>query len=358
MKKFLVSVGMCFGILAVCGGIVYWAAGAFAAKEAARANGVTETQIPNVKVQVLTAGVVEDRFTLTGTIDAWENVTLSSEVSGKIEARPIETGDLVKQGQDLFRIDTQALQTKFEQAEAQARWATQEFDRARKLADRGVSAVREQDSAVASRDVADAEVRATEILLRKSIVKAPFDGVVAELYSKQDEFSDVGNPLVRLVQVDRVKLRVGVPERDVSYFKAGDTVAVTLDAIADRMFSGVIHLIAPTADSVTHTFGTEIALDNADGCFKPGMIARAQLVRRTFAESIVAPLFATALIDDKRFVFVEKDGVAELRAVEVGVVQASNVQITSGLQTGDRLIVVGQRDARPGGRVNVIETVE
>jgi membrane fusion protein (multidrug efflux system) len=87
------------------------------------------------------------------------------------------------------------------------------------------------------------------------------------------------------------------------------------------------------------------------------MIARANLVRQTYPGAIVVPIFATVLLDDQRFVMVERDGIAEVRPVEAGVVQGSMVQITKGVSPGDRLIVVGHKDVRPGERVNVTETL-
>ena len=357
MKKFVITVVLCVCIVAIGGLVVYSASAKYAEREAARADNSHEKRVPNVKVQVLEPGLLEDKFTVTGTIDGWENVTVSAEAGGKVEWKGVDVGDAVKKGQELFRIDTDAMQTRYEQAKARARLAAQEYERAQRLSTTGVATQRDQDSATANRDVAEADLRAMEIQLRKSVARAPADGVVARIFSKQDEFTDVGKPLVNVVQLERVKMRVGIPERDVPYFKMGDTVHVQLDALPDRTFDGAIHLIAPAADLVTHTFEAEIAMDNADGCLKPGMIARAHLVRKQYVDAIAVPIFSTALINDKRFAMVERDGKAELREVEVGVIQGSNVHVTKGLRAGDRLIVVGQRDARPGEPVNVTETL-
>jgi membrane fusion protein (multidrug efflux system) len=211
---------------------------------------------------------------------------------------------------------------------------------------------------VANRDVAEANLRTLQIRVKKSITTAPFDGTVAHAFMEKDEFTDVGKPLVRLVQLDRVKVTLGVPEHDILRFKVGDPVKIRLDALQDREFTGTIHELAPAADLSTHTFQTEIAVDNSEGLIKPGMIARAGLVRGTYPDSIVIPIFAAALIEDKRVVFIEKDGKAELRQIETGVIQGSSVQVTKGLAPGDHLIVVGQRDVRPGEPVKVQETLQ
>ncbi len=357
MRRVLISALICCAIVAV-GGMVILAAW-FDWKNAEASNSNNHAvRTPNVKVKVLETEELRDRLTLTGTVYPWQDVTVSAEVTGNIDWKAVEDGDAVTQGQEMFRIDSDALQAALEQAEAQARLAGQEYDRVRRLLDRGASTRQDEDSAVATRDVASASLRATRIQVEKSVVRAPLDGVVDRVFQEQDEFVDAGASLARVVQVYKVKVKVGIPERDVPSFSEGDKVTVRLDAYPDRTWEGTIHVIAPTADLTTHTFTAEIAVDNPDGCMRPGMIARADMVRAVHPDSIVIPIFSAFLLDDQRYVFVERDGTAELRPIEVGVVQGNAVQVTGGLSPGERLIVVGQRDVRPGEAVKVQEIVQ
>ncbi len=325
--------------------------------EAKANNGNPNERAPNVNVRVLQLCTLEDTLNLTGTVEPWQDVVLSAETPGRIEWRDAEAGQSVTEGMPLFRVDTESLQAMLDQAQAQLKLAGQELERSQRLLDRGAGTPQKQDSAVANRDVADANVRALQIRVRKSVIKSPFAGVIDRVFVKKDEFTDVGKPLIRLVQLHKVKVELGVPEREILHFKLRDPVKIRLDAIPDRQFAGTIHEVAPTADMTTHTFKMEIEVDNPDGLIKPGMIARIALIRGSYANSIVIPLFASALIEDKRFVFVENAGKAEMREIETGVVQGSTVQVTKGLAPGDHLIVVGQRDVRPGEPVKVQETL-
>ena len=169
---------------------------------------------------------------------------------------------------------------------------------------------------------------------------------------------DVGAPLARIVQVHKVKVSVGIPERDISFFAEGNTATVTLDALQGRSFAGVIHRIATTAEAATLTFIAEIEVDNPDGAIKPGMVARVALVRKSYPDSIIVPLFSILSLENMRFVFVEENGAAHGRPIQVGVLQDNTIQVTEGLRAGDRLIVSGQRDLKDGDPVNVIEVVE
>jgi membrane fusion protein, multidrug efflux system len=356
MKKTIISLAICVAIVGLCVAcIAVVLRGRSSEAEAARAP--MPKRIPNVSVQVLKHETLEDRLVLTGTVRCWEDVTVSSETTGKAEWKGIEEGQEVKAGEVLYRINTESVQARYDQAEAQGKLAKQEYERAKRLVERGVATAQDLDSAVANRDVADANLRLLRIQLDQSVVKAPFDGVVDAVLKDQDEFVDTGMALARLVQVDRVKICVGIPERDVIHFAKADAVRVTLDAFPGREFEGRIHRIATTADLATHTFTAEVELANDDGVIRPGMIARVSLVRDVYPESLVIPLFASMLLDESRYVFVEQGSVAALRPIQAGLIQGSTMQVTEGLEPGEHLIVVGQYDARDGEPVNVQEVL-
>lgn len=315
-------------------------------------------KIPNVKVQILKTATLEDSLMLTGTVEPWEDLTLSAEIPGKIEWQGADEGDTVKAGQGLFKIDTSTVQAAVDQATAQHKLTIQEYERQERLSKGGMSTPQARDRALADRDVAAANVRAAEVRLAKSAVKSPIDAVVDRIRKKKDEFVDNGTPLVRLVQIHKVKVVVGIPERDVTFFAVGNPVNVAFDALPGKAVTGRIHRIGTTAEMATHTFTTEIELDNRERDLKPGMVARASLVRKAFPEAIAVPVFSVISLENQRFVFVEDGGIARVRPVEVGILRGSFVQVTGGLSAGERLIVVGQRDARDGAPVKVQEVLE
>jgi membrane fusion protein (multidrug efflux system) len=314
--------------------------------------------VPPVKVRVLEAAALEDTLQLTGGVQPWLDLILSAEGNGPVESLSVDEGDRVAKGDELARIDTAMLQARQAQAQAQLKLAEQELKRVSRLGQSGVTTQRDSDNAIASRDVASAAARTLDIQLKKSVLTAPVEGIVERVFVDENEFTDTGKPLVRIVQTDKVKVSVGVPERDVLAFEEGAPVTVTIDALPEHEFQGCIHYIATVADPMTRTFTAEIEVDNSKGLIKPGMIARASLVRRVYEDAIVVPIFATVLLDQQRYVLVEEDGVAKLKAIETGVIQGNVVQITEGLEPGDRLIVVGQRDARPDAQVHVTEVLE
>lgn len=307
----------------------------------------------NVRVQVLEPTTLEDTLMLTGSISPWEEVTLSAELSGSIEWQGVDDGELVDAGQELLRIDTESLRARHGQAVAQLKLADQELTRVQALSRNGVSSPQELDRAQANRDVAASDMRVSEIALTKSVVKAPLRGVADRVYGEVGEFVDVGTSLIRIVQVDRVKVVVGIPEKEVPLFSVGDAIGVSVDALPGEVFSGHIYRIATTAEGSTRTFATEIEVANGEGMLRPGMIARVKLVRNTYPDAIAIPIYSVISLDDRHIVFVEADGKASARQIEVGFYQSNVVHVTGGLEAGDRLIVVGQRDLRDGQPVQV-----
>jgi membrane fusion protein, multidrug efflux system len=351
--KHFISLILCAAIIG--GGVfVVYIASMVAPKKSEAAEQAPPAKVPNVHIQVLESTTINDVVPLTGRLEPWEHVVISSEAVGKVEWRGVEENQKVTQGQELYRIDTTAVQTVHDQAAARHKLTLQEVDRAQHLQEKGASSPQNLDRASTERDVAAADLNAVKLRLEKSVVKAPFDGVIDKLFKKQGEFTDMGAPLVVVIQVTKVKVVVGVPERDISHFSVGNKVPVELDAFQGKTFEGIIHRIAASGDVLTHTFGTEIELPNPNELLRPGMTARVKLVRQSFPNAVAVPIFSVIPMENQRFAIVEESGVARVRLIETGVLQGSLVQVTKGLQAGEHLIVAGQRDVRDGEKVHVM----
>lgn len=351
--KTVLSFMLCLAIMGLGAGVVV-TVNALWPKETVLASAEDRPRV-NVHVKVLQPEQVEDVLLLTGRIDPWEERVISAEVAGKVEWQGIEEGDVFARGQEILKIDTAWYVAAHEQAQAQSELAAQELERMQGLKRGGVSSPQDLDRAVTQKKVASSDVVASSTQLEKAVVRAPMAGVVDKLHIKKNEWADRGQPLVRLVQVDKVKAIIGIPERDVSRLTVGDLVAITLDALPGASFQGKIFRIATSADRLTRTFNTEVELDNAERLLKPGMTVRARFVRDTFPDAIAVPIFSVISVENQRFAAIEENGVARVRPIEVGILQGDRVQVTQGLQAGERLIVAGQHDVHDGEPVNVME---
>jgi membrane fusion protein (multidrug efflux system) len=165
------------------------------------------------------------------------------------------------------------------------------------------------------------------------------------------EYADIGKPLVDIVNIDKIKINVQVPELDVRYVKKGQPTPIKIDAFADQTIIGTVDFVAFKADPATKTFLVRSVIDNASHDIRPGMIGRVVFVRRIIPDAIAAPLFSIVDKGGERIVFVEEDGIAQSRTISIGVIEGDRIQITSGLEAGDHLIVKGHTEVEDGMKV-------
>lgn len=352
MKRGLITIALC--ALLIVGGIgVTMVFAGRAPDDTAEAAPIKEVVRRNVAIEIVEPATVYDRFYISGRIEPWEAVTLSAETRGKIEWQGIDEGERVQTGQELFKINRTSIQAQLDQANADAVLAEQELERARALEREGLSATQDYERTMNQQVATAAALRLLEIEYARSVIAAPWDGVVDRVEKEAGEFVDVGTDLIHLVQIDKVKALLGVPEREITHVASGDTVQLHLDAYPERDFEGAVYRIGTSADPVTRTFAVEVAVPNTEGLLKPGMLVRGAIVRKTYPEAVTVPLFAIVSRGDSRVVFVEKDGVVHATPVELNAVQGDRVHVLSGLEPGDRIVVMGHRELTDGEAVLV-----
>jgi len=322
-------------------------------KTAGAASAPAELPTVPVRIEVLQPSVVEDTLYLTGRLFAWEEAVISAEMAGAVDWRGVERGARVQKGQELFHVDVRSIRALLNQAEARHTQAKQALERARNLHERGVGTQQSLDQAIIDESILASELENARIQHEKSVVRAPFDGLVDVLDREVGEFVDAGTALLRLIRTDPINAAIPVPEADIRYFEVGSNVVLSVEALPGEVFEGGIFRIATSADTLTRTFGVEVAIENPDMRLKPGMTVRARLVRREFHDAITAPLFSIISMENQRFAVVEEDGEAHIRHIEVGRIVGDRVHVTRGLSAGERLIVTGHRDLREGQRVTV-----
>jgi len=156
-----------------------------------------------------------------------------------------------------------------------------------------------------------------------------------------------GTPLFRLVDIDSLRLRLGVSQADVARLGPGARVRVSVDALGGRSFEGRIRSICPEADEATRTFAVEVVLANPEGRpLKDGFVVRAALVLDRREEALAVPREAVLRRGEESYVFVADDSVAVKRAVQVGPMVGDLHRIDDGLRPGERVVVVGMQNLK------------
>ncbi len=318
--------------------------------EPEKANQPRAVQVAVARVQ---PSPIRDVLVLPGETEAWQDVRVASDIAGRVEWIGPKEGARVREGELIAKIDVSALKVALEKAEAALKLADELYQRRRQLFDRKIINQEELDRAVTERTLAEGNLKQAKVEYERGFTRSPISGHVNYLFVDEGEFVDRGKPLADIVNVDRIKVNVNVPELDVRYLKVGQTAAVRIDAFPDQSLEGKIDFVAYKADQATKTFHVKVLIDNSSHAIRPGMIARVGFLKRIITDALVSPIFALVDKGGERILFVEKDGVAHARTVSIGVIEGDRIQITKGLEPGDHLIVTGQTEVEEGMKVQV-----
>ena len=315
----------------------------------------TSPEVPAipVSVEIVEPVTLRDVIFLPGETEASEDVKVAANTAGPVDWIGPREGQKVNKGDLLIKIDVSALKASLDHAEAAYKLAGDLYQRRLRLYDNKIIAREELDQSETQRTLALTDLEQIKVRYNHGFPKSPITGIVNHLYLDVGEYADIGKPIAEIVNIDKIKINVRVPELDVRFVKKGQQTSVKIDAFPDRTLIGTVDFVSFKADPATKTFLVRSIIDNPDHDIRPGMIGRVAFVRRAIADAVAAPLFALVDKGGERIVFVEKDGVAQSRTISIGVIEGDRVQITSGLKVGDHLIVKGQTEVEDGMKVIV-----
>jgi membrane fusion protein (multidrug efflux system) len=311
----------------------------------------------NVAVDILKQRDVEETFALPGTLEAWEDITLSLEQPGTILWIGPSEGDRLKAGDEILRIDKEALLAQHASNGTDFDIRKKQLERADSLLKEQLISERERENVYQAFQSANTSLTETRIALEKSTLISPIEGILDRLFVDRGEYGNVGAPAAVIVKIDKLKVVVDVPEKDVPYTKTGQRVKVFPAGVNGKGVgrSGRIIHVSYLANEMTRTYRSKIEISNRDGFLRPGMIVRVKFVRRIIRDALVVPLYAVIDRDGQKFVFVEEDGTAVIRQVRLGPIINGTVVVFGGIQAGEHLVVKGQQLLADGGSVRVVE---
>jgi membrane fusion protein (multidrug efflux system) len=263
----------------------------------------------------------------------------------------------VRSGEEILRIDTELLEAQHSRNKVDLELKEKQLERVNSLLSEKLVSEKEFDEANHDVQTARTALKQSSIALRKSTLVSPIDGILDRLYVDRGEYGNPGTPAAVVVKIDKLKVNVDVPEKDVSNVKSGQRVKVlpALVNVSGIGRSGRIIHVSYLADENTRTYRTRIRIDNSDGFLRPGMIVRVEFVRSVIEDAIVVPLYAVMDREGVKSVFVEEDGTAVKREVHLGPIINGKVVVFGGVQEGERLVVKGQQLLLDGGPVKVVE---
>ncbi len=317
---------------------------------------VSEPAPVNVTVMdVVSENEFADTFDLPAVVEPNRIVTISAEVDGRIESIPIAEGCKVKTGDLLVQLNTDLLQPQYEMAVAQLERNEIEHQRMVNLVENDATAQSDLDNATTNLAVSKAQVAEIGARLERSRILSPTNGVLNETLVEEGEYIQPGMPVAEIVDNDTVKVVAEIPERDISFFKTGDKVCVYVDyQRKEKILTGTITFISELADQLTRSTRIEVTLPNKEKIMRSGQIVRVSLTRQVLDDVILIPLSSVIPMEDGYVVYVANSTQAKRCEVELGTIKQDKVQVISGLELGDKLIISGHRFVVPGQKINIV----
>jgi len=313
-----------------------------------------DKNLPVVKVNSIITTQFEQDFTVVGTVKPYETATLSAVEGGLIVYLSKDKGNYVRKGETVVRIKKDIEYASYEQAVTQYELAKSNFERIKNLYEQGAASEQDYTNAGYNLELTEDAVDILQARLTNSVVRSPINGVIEAKFMNKGEVTGPGTPILKVVDISRVKISAGIPERYVNDINKGARVKITFDVFPGEEFYGIINFISPTLGSQNRTFEIEIVIKNPSGRIKPEMSANVEITKLSIDEAIVLPQDQIIDFGQEKYVFVLENDAAKRRNITLGGRNGNMVMIGSGLNPGDKLIIEGFQSLADGDKVKVI----
>lgn len=311
------------------------------------------TAIP-VKVAPVERRTISDYLQTTGALEAENEVDIVARTSGPIVALQTEEGRRVEKGQVLAKIDDRELRAELELARVSVEETRAAFERARTSYEAEILSANDFEVTKARYETAKAQLESREIQLSYTDIRAPFSGQVIERAIKFGEYVANGTRLFRISDFDPLLCPVQVPEKDLSRISLGQAAQIRVEAFPGETFDAEVLRVNPVIDQSTGTFKVTLQV-RGRGRLRPGMFASVFLEVASNEGALVIPKRSLVLEGVGDTVYVFADGAASRREVELGFEESEFVEVTSGLDGSEQVIVLGQDSLTEGTPIYILD---
>jgi membrane fusion protein (multidrug efflux system) len=289
-----------------------------------------------------------------GDVQAGESVVLRPEITGRIASIRFEEGHKVKAGDVLVELNSEEQRAALAQSQASVQVQQQGFQRIREVKVRNLVSQQQYDEALAQLQNAQALLEGDKFRLSRTVLHAPFDGIIGLRQVSIGDYVSPGQALVNLESLDPIKLDFRLPEKYASKVVKGLRVEVTVEAWPNRVFTGEILAVDPKLDEATRTLKARAKLTNADLALKPGMFARVLLSLGAARPALFVPEQAIEVKGSKTTLYRIVDGKVVLTTVKTGDRHPGSVEIIDGVAAGEWVVTDGQLKLHDGMPVTII----
>ncbi len=319
--------------------------------------------LPRVRVEKPQRKSVSSELQLNGDVLPWEQATLYSKVAGYLKEIKVDKGDWVRRGDLLAIIDDRETEKEYERAVADFHLQEITNNRLQEALPKTPDLVSKQDvdAAEAKYESAKAAMERLKVLVDYATIRAPFSGVITQRWVDPGAMIQAANTsmnamaIVKIVSMDKLRIRVDVPESEVPLVKVGTKAMVSVRELPGQEFEGTVARFGVALEQSTRTMQAEIDLPNSKHTLRPGMFT--QVTLHLLAEENALTLPAAALVIEKNqtFVYCVEQNTVKKKSVVIGADDGVRPVIAQGL-TGEELVIVsGKESVVDGAKVNPIQ---
>jgi membrane fusion protein (multidrug efflux system) len=310
--------------------------------------------IIDVEVVEVTNANLPQQIATVGTTIAAERAKLSPELGGVIAKFYADSGQHVELGQPIIQLDDTIYQTQVHAEQIDLIRSQQAYQRIEKLAKSGGESKQDLDNALADLQLKQADLAVKQTQLAKMIIKAPFSGILGERKVSVGEYVAVGEELIDIVNKRNLKVKYTVPERYLAQLQLGQPVTITSSSFAKQTFIGKLSFISPSIDEASGTVLLEATLPNLQEQLAPGLFVQIQHNLGNKQQVAVIPQACLIPTFEGYSVYRVVKGKSIATPVTIGTRLRNWVEISHGLQLGDKVVLAGQQKLKDGSLINSV----
>lgn len=305
-----------------------------------------------VDALVIKPKALQNKIFSNGTLISNEEVELRSEINGKVTHIYFTEGNKVKKGDLLVKINDSELQATLKKNKARESLARDREYRYKQLLEKNLTSQQEYDLQLSELNAVLADVELTEAQLAKTEIRAPFDGIVGLRSISIGSYISPQTKIASLQSINPIKVDFAVPQKYFGMIREGNPIHVRLPS-SSKSYIGKIYAIEPKIDENTRTVQVRALVSNERAELTPGAYVEIEVILETYDNALLIP--SEALIPDfeGEKVFIYSNGKAVPKIVKTGIRTEKEIQILSGLQVNDTVIVTGIIQLRPNIPVNL-----
>jgi membrane fusion protein, multidrug efflux system len=294
----------------------------------------------SVTAIVVSSKDFSNAITLSGSIEANENVEIRSEVSGIVEKISFSEGTQVSKGQVLLKVNDIELRAQLSQAITKQKLASENERRAKLLLQKEAISQEEYEIASAEFRSLKAQTQLIQSQIAKTTIRAPFSGKIGLRNISPGTYVTPTTLITKLVSSGQVKISFSIPEKYASEIESNASITFTIPNNPEK-FTAKIYAIEPEIETATRTLKIRAIANNSNGKLIPGTFATIDLSLKNIKDAIVIPTEAVVPIQNGKVVYIANNGKAKEVKIETLARTAKDVVVTSGIKSGDTLLTSG-----------------